>query len=88
MRGYGRNHACSALHNQQEQFETAAQKHQRVAHEEVQTAAALATSRTAAQMTSRFRDIENNAELSDSRSYGRDYAARHSPRSGTLSVQK
>ena len=52
------------------------------------TAAVLATSRTAAQMTSRFRDIENNAELFDSRSYGRDYAARHSPRSGTLSVKK
>ena len=34
-------------------------------YEEVQTAAALSTSRTAAQMTSRFRDIENIAEANN-----------------------
>ena len=56
-----RNQGYIALHYQQEQFEHAAQKHQTVAYEEVQTAAALATSRTAAQATSRFRDTENNA---------------------------
>ena len=60
--GDSRNQCYSALHYKREQFEHAAQKHQRVAYEEVQTAAALATSRTAAQMTFRFRDIENNAE--------------------------
>ena len=52
----------SALHYQQEQLENAAHEHQWVAYEEVQTAAALATSRTAAQTTSRFRDLEKNAE--------------------------
>ena len=40
------------------------QEHERVVHEEVHTAAALATTRTAAQRTSRFRDIECNAEAS------------------------
>ena len=35
------------------------QEHQRTAKEQVEIAAALATSRTAAQMPSRFRDIEN-----------------------------
>ena len=62
MRGYWRNQGYSALHNQQDQFENAAQEHQRVTNEEVQTAAYLATSLTAAQMTFRFRHIENNAE--------------------------
>ena len=57
-----RNQGHSALHHQLEQIKYAAQERQRAANEEVQTAAALATSRTAAQMTSRFRDIENNAE--------------------------
>ena len=55
-----RHQGYSALHYQQEPFETAAQEHQRVAYEEVETAAVLATSRTAVQMTSRFRDTENN----------------------------
>ena len=43
---------------QQEQSENGVQKHQRLDFEQVETAAALATSRTAAQITSRFRDIE------------------------------
>ena len=56
------NEGCSALHYHEEPFENAAQDHQRVAHEEAQTATALATSRTAAQMTSRFGHIEKNAQ--------------------------
>ena len=40
----------------------AAQERQRVACEGAQTVAALATSRTAVHMTSRFRDVEKNAE--------------------------
>ena len=47
---------------QQEQFVNAAQEHQRVAYEQVEISAAFATNRTAAQMTSRFRDIENNVD--------------------------
>ena len=63
----------SALHYQQEQFENAFQEHQRVACAQVDLAAALATSRTAAQMTSRFREIEHNVEAKIShqqRGYG------------------
>ena len=56
------NEGYSALHHLQEHFENAAQAHQRAAYEEVQTAAALATSGTAAQMISSFRNIEKNAE--------------------------
>ena len=42
---------------------TAVQEHQREAHEQVYIAARLvATSRTEAQMISRFIDIENNVE--------------------------
>ena len=59
---YRRNQGNAALHYQWEQFENAAQENQRVAYEGVQNAAALATSRTAAPMTSMFRVIENNAE--------------------------
>ena len=62
MRDYWRNEGDSALHYQPEQLEDVAKEHQRVVYEEVQSAAALATSRTAAHMTSRFRDTENNAE--------------------------
>ena len=45
-------------------FENAVQEHQRVVYDQVDIAAALGTSRTAAQMTSRFRDIESNVEAS------------------------
>ena len=62
MRDYWKKPVYSALHYQQEPFDNAAQEHQRVAYNKVQNAVALATSRTAAQMTSRFRDIENNCE--------------------------
>ena len=62
MRDYWRNAGYSALHYEQEQSEDVAQKHQGVVYEEVQTAVALATSPTAAHMTSRFRDTENNAD--------------------------
>ena len=41
MRDLWKNQGHSAWHFQQEQFENAAQEHQRVACEEVQTAAAL-----------------------------------------------
>ena len=53
----GRNQSYSALRYHQEQFKNAAQEHQRVAYEQVEIAAALATSRTAAHSASRFRDI-------------------------------
>ena len=43
----------SAVHCRQEQFENAVQEHQRVADEQVGFAAALVTSRAAAQKTSR-----------------------------------
>ena len=59
---YWRNQGNAALHLKWEQFENAAQENQRVAREGVQNAAVLSTSRTAAQMTSMFRVIENNAE--------------------------
>ena len=58
VRDFERNLSESALYYPQEQFENAAQEHQRVAYEQ----AALASSRAAAQMTSRFRVIENNDE--------------------------
>ena len=58
----GRNQSYNALQYQQEQFENAAQEHQRRDHEHVEIAAALATNRTAAHMTSGFRDIENDVE--------------------------
>ena len=51
-----------ALHYQHEQFEIAVQEQQREAFDQVEIAVALATSRTAVQMTSRFRDIENHVE--------------------------
>ena len=57
-----RNQSCNALQYQQEQFVNAAQEHQRVACEQVEVAAAFATNRTAAQMTTRVRDIEKNVE--------------------------
>ena len=62
MRDDWRNQGYGALHCQQEQLENADQEHQRIAYEEVETAAALASSRTAVQMTPRFKDIENDAE--------------------------
>ena len=53
-RNHWRNQGFSALHYQQKPFENAAPYHLNgVAYEEVRIAAALATSRTAAQMTSR-----------------------------------
>ena len=61
MKDSRRNQGYSALRHQQEQFERASQEHQREAQEDVPTAAALA-SRTASQNTSRFRNMENNAE--------------------------
>ena len=62
MREHWRNQGCSALHYQHGQCESAVLEHQRVAYEQVEIAAALATSRTAAPMASRFRDIENHVE--------------------------
>ena len=46
----------------QEQVENDVQEHQRVAYEHVESASALATDRTGAQVTSRSRDTENNVE--------------------------
>ena len=60
--GYWRNQGYNVLHYQLEQFENAVQEHRLVAYEQVEIAAALASSRTAAQMTSRVRDVENNVE--------------------------
>ena len=63
VRVHWRNQSYSALHFPRERVENAVQDCQRTAYEEVQTAAALATSRVA-QMTSRFRNMANNAEAS------------------------
>ena len=52
----------NALHYQQENFEDAVQENHRAVHEQVDLAVAIATSRTAAHMTFRFRDIENHVE--------------------------
>ena len=57
-----RSQSYRALHYQHEQFEIAVQEQQREAFDQVEIAVALATSRTAVQMTSRFRDIENHVE--------------------------
>ena len=62
MRDDCRDQGYSALHFQQETSKVLPKNMQRVLFEEVQTAAALASSRTAAQMTSRFRDMENDVE--------------------------
>ena len=62
VREFWRNQSYSALHYQQEQFEKNVQEHRRVAYEEVEIAASLAASRTAAKMPPRLRDIENNTE--------------------------
>ena len=54
---------CSGLcGGENEQFDNAAQEHQRIAYEQVDISDSLATNRTAAHMTSRFRDIKNNVE--------------------------
>ena len=58
VRDYWRNQSYNAWQYGQEQSENAAQEFQRVPHEQVELAAALATNRAAAQVTSRFRDIE------------------------------
>ena len=84
----------NALHYQQKQFDTAVQEHQRVAYGQVEISAALATSRTAPQMTSRFRDIENNVRLISVINIGGYYPKllpsqlRHSTLSGTLWFKK
>ena len=62
VRDYRRKQSYSALHYQQEQVAKAVQEHQWLACEQVEIAAALASSRTAAQMTSRFRDTETHVE--------------------------
>ena len=56
VRDFGRSQSYNALHHQQEQFRHAVQEHQRVTHDQVEIAAALAASRTPSQLTSRFRD--------------------------------
>ena len=48
---YWKSQSYSALHYRQAQYENAAPDHQRVAYEQVEIAAALSMSRTAAQMT-------------------------------------
>ena len=58
VRDFGRSQSHNALHHQQEQFKHAVQEHQRVTHDQVEIAAAVAPSRTPSQMTSRFRDTE------------------------------
>ena len=55
------------LQKQQEQFENVVTEHQRVAYEQVEITAALTTSRKAAQMTSRFRDIEDKTRQDKTR---------------------
>ena len=62
VRDHWRNQSYDALHYQQEQLENAVQEHQRVANEQIKVAAALATSRTAAHITSKFGDVENDVE--------------------------
>ena len=94
VRDYWRSQSYNALHYQQEKFENAVQEHQRVAYDQVEIAAALATSCTAAQMTSSCRDFRvssgtrSSATLSGSRSYSRDDAERPSQRSCALPVKK
>ena len=53
----------NALKYQQEHFKNAAQEHQSVAYEQVEIAAALATNRTAAQMTGTENNVEANFVL-------------------------
>ena len=74
------------MHYQQEHFENAAQEHQRVVYEEVQIAAALATSRTAAQMTSRFRIMLKRTSISD-RKDGRSNDRRRKSNSDALRLK-
>ena len=57
----------TALRYQQEQLENAVQEHQWIANEQVGITAAVATSSTAAQVTSRFRDIGDDAEANFSK---------------------
>ena len=59
---FWRSQGYDALHHQQEQFENAVQEHRRAAYEQVETAAAHASSRAAAHMTSRLKEIENKVE--------------------------
>ena len=58
--------ACFASHRDLG-LENNAQEHQRVADEQVETGAALATNRAAAHMTSRISDMMNNVEANFSR---------------------
>ena len=60
VRDCSRNQSYSTLRYQQQQFDV--QEHQRAAYEQCKVAAAPAASRTAGQMTSRFKEIENDAE--------------------------
>ena len=52
----------NAMHHQQEQSENAVEEHQPAEYGQVQMAAACATSRAAAHVTSRFRDTDNIIE--------------------------
>ena len=61
-RDHRRNQGYSALHTSRNNSKMLPKNIKGVAYEETQTAAALATSRTAAQKTSRFRDSEKTAE--------------------------
>ena len=81
----------------QEQFENVAHEHQKAAYEKVQTAATLATSRAAPQMTARFRCIDNDVEgelqsaterIIVRKSHEALEAERHSPRRGTLPIKE
>ena len=62
---YWRNQGYNALHYEQEPFENAVQERQWAAYEQVEIAAAVATRRTAAQMTSSFRDTTTERSLSE-----------------------
>ena len=68
---YWRNQGYNALHYEQEPFENAVQERQRAAYEQVEIAAAVATRRTAAHMTSSFRDTVNNNREIIARNYFR-----------------
>ena len=60
--GYWRSQSYNDFRYQQEHNGNAVQEHQWVAYEQVEIAAALATIRTAEQLTSRFRQIEKHVE--------------------------
>ena len=84
MRGYPRNQGHSTLRYQQEQFDI--QKHQRAAYEQVGIAAT--SSRTAAQKTSRFREIEIHVGAFNSEDYCPFRVSPGTRSSATLSISR